>query len=192
VIILRAVTIALHRRFTFVACAIVLAASPALAQQPRDSARASDTTGAKPELQPPLSPRRAFTYSLLLPGYAQSILGRGRAGTFQMAFEAVALVMIRQSAADIREAKRAVADSIPVSFVDATGAVKARFERTAFPTSLIRSRRSHLEDWIAVLIANHLFSAADGYVAALLWDLPTEIAVSAAPHAAELAVRVYW
>ena len=143
-------------------------------------------------MQPPLSPRRAFAYSLLLPGYAQSILGRGKAGTLQVTFEAVALVMIRQSASDVREARRMVADSIPVSFVDATGTRKTRYEKTSFPTSLIRSRRAHLEDWIAVLLANHLFAAADGYVAALLWDLPTEIALRAAPRSTELAFRVYW
>jgi hypothetical protein len=187
------VTPALHRRYIAIACCVAaLAARPVLAQQPRDTAHAADTSGAKPELQPPISPRRAFAYSLMAPGYAQSVLGRARVGTFQLAFEAVALVMIRQSAADVREARRLVADSLPVSFVDATGALKTRYERTAFPSSLIRSRRSHLEDWIAVLIANHLFSAADGYVAALLWDLPTEIAVRAAPRSAELALRVYW
>jgi len=29
-------------------------------------------------------------------------------------------------------------------------------------------------------------------VAALLWDLPTEIAVRATPRTAELALRVHW
>jgi hypothetical protein len=163
-----------------------------VAQQPDTTRAVADTGGAKPEIKPPLSPRRAFAYSLLMPGYAQSILGRGRTGAVQVAFEAAAIIMIRQSAADVREARRMVADSIPVSFVDATGAPKTRFERTPFPTSLIRSRRSHLEDWIAVLIANHLFSAADGYVSALLWDLPAEIAVRATPRTAELALRVSW
>ena len=100
--------------------------------------------------------------------------------------------MIRQSAADIREARRNVADSIPVSFVDASGAPRTRYERTSFPTSLIKSRRAHLEDWIAVLLANHLFAAADAYVAALLWDLPSEVAVRAAPGSAELGLRLYW
>ena len=128
----------------------------------------------------------------MIPGYGQSVLGRGRVGTFQVAFEAATLVMIRQSAADIREARRSVRDSIPVSYVDANGAPKIRYERTGFPSSLIKSRRAHLEDWIAVLIANHLFSAADAYVAALLWDLPSEVALRASPRSAELALRLYW
>jgi hypothetical protein len=186
-------------RIVFLACAAALASQPLPAQQrpparpPADTTTTTvDTAGPKPERQPPISPRRAFLYSLVLPGYAQSVLGRGRAGTLQLSFEAVALVMLRQSAADVREARRNVADSIPVSFVDATGAPKIRYERTPFPTSLIKSRRAHLEDWIAVLIANHLFAAADGYVAALLWDLPSEIALRATPRSAELALRVSW
>jgi hypothetical protein len=187
-------------RASLLACALAVTGKSLPAQQrtppppaPADSARAvADTIGPKPELRPPISPRRAFLYSALLPGYAQSILGRGRAGTLQIAFEAVTLVMIRQSAADVREAKRNLADSIPVSFVDGNGKPLTRYERTSFPASLVRSRRAHLEDWIAVLMANHLFAAADAYVAALLWDLPSEVALRASPRSAELALRVYW
>jgi hypothetical protein len=171
---------------------MALSSQPLRAQRPDSATATVDTAGPKPERQPPISPRRAFLYSLLVPGYAQSVLGRNRAGTLEMSFEAVALVMLRQSAMDIREARRNVADSIPVSFVDGTGAPKIRYERTPFPTSLIKSRRAHLEDWIAVLIANHLFAAADGYVAALLWDLPSEVALRATPGSAQLALRVSW
>lgn len=163
-----------------------------MAQQPGDTSRiAVDTAGPKPELQPPIAPRRAFLYSLALPGYAQSILGRSKAGTLQVAFEAASLVMIRQSAADVREARRNVADSIPVSYVDPNGSLVTRYARTTFPASLIRSRRAHLEDWIAVLLANHLFAAADAYVAALLWDLPSEVAVHATPRAVGFVLRLY-
>ena len=179
-------------RAVSLACALLLGSQPLLGQRPDTVSTAIDTSGPKPELRPPLSPRRAFLYSLLVPGYAQSVLGRTRAGTVEIAFEAFALVMLRQSAADVREARRDVVDSIPVSFVDANGAAKITYERTPFPKSLLKSRRSHLEDWIAVLIANHLFSAADGYVASLLWDLPSEMALRATPHSAELAFRVYW
>ena len=179
-------------RVVILACVMALSSQPLRAQRPDSTTATVDTAGPKPERQPPISPRRAFLYSLLVPGYAQSVLGRNRAGTLEMSFEAVALVMLRQSAMDIREARRSVADSIPVSFVDATGAPTIRYERTPFPTSLIKSRRAHLEDWIAVLIANHLFAAADGYVAALLWDLPSEVALRATPRSAELALRVSW
>jgi hypothetical protein len=168
-------------------------AAPANAQRP-DTARAAviDTAGPRPELKPPLSPRRAFLSSLLVPGYAQSVLGRNRAGALEMAFEAVALTMVRISAADVREARRMRADSIPVSFVDATGAPRVRYEPTIYTEGLIRSRRAHLEDWIAVLVGNHLFSAADAFVAANLWDLPVEVSASASRRSADVAFSLRW
>jgi hypothetical protein len=179
-------------RASLLAAGLALASGSLFAQQRADTSPRLDTTGPRPELKPPISPRRAFLQSLLLPGYSQSILGRNRAGSLQLAFEAVAIAMIRISAADVREARRTVADSIPVSFVSADGLPAVRYERTPFTSSLLRSRQSHLEDWIAVLMANHLFSAADGYVAALLWDLPAEIALRATPRSAGFAFRVSW
>jgi hypothetical protein len=158
----------------------------------RDTAAVVDTSGPRPELRPPISPRRAFLYSLMLPGYGQSLLGRYRAGTIALAFEGLAIAMRHEMAMDLREAKRNAADSVPVSFVDADGNLVTTYQRTGFPASLIKSRRSHVEDWTAVLIANHLFAAADAYVAALLWDLPTEVAVRATPHTATVALRFDW
>lgn len=179
--------------FTAIAVALLSASAPLGAQQPGDTSRvAVDTSGPKPERQPPLSPRRAFTYSLFVPGYAQSVLGRGRAGTLIVAFESAALIMVRITAADVREARRNVLDSVAVSYVDANGTPLVRYERTAFSRDLIRSRRAHFEDWIAVLAANHLFAALDAYVAALLWDLPTEVSVRGSPRSSEVAFRVYW
>jgi len=179
-------------RSCFLVVGLALTGGPLVAQQRADTSARIDTVGPRPELQPPISPRRAFLYSLFLPGYSQSILGRHRAGALQLAFEAVALAMIRISAADVREARRTVADSIPVSFVNGDGLPAVRYERTPFTSSLLRSRQSHLEDWIAVLAANHLFSGADGYVAALLWDLPAEVALRATPRSVGLAFRVSW
>ena len=170
---------------------VALSATTLTAQQ-RDST-VVDTVGPRPELRPPISPRRAFLYSLIAPGYAQSVLGRHRAGALQLAFEGVALTMIRISAADVREARRMVADSVIVQYVDEDGIPAVRYQRTNFPTSLVRSRQAHLEDWIAVLLANHLFSAADGYVAALLWDLPAEVAVQpGASGSTRFGLRFRW
>ena len=177
-----------------IAIGLVLgAAATATAQQTQrvDTARV-DTVAAQPELKPPLSPRRAFLYSLMLPGYAQSVLGRNRAGALEVAFEAVALIMIRNSAADLREVRRNLRDSIPVSFVAPDGTPRITYARTPFNTALERARRAHVEDWVAVLVGNHLFSAADAYVAALLWDLPAEVAVRATPRSAGVSFGFRW
>jgi hypothetical protein len=175
-----------------VACVLIFASEP-LAAQGRDSTRAElDTLAPRPERQPPISSKRAFLYSLVVPGYAQSMLDRHRAGTLFMAFEAFTVVMIRQSAADMREARRNVADSVIVSFVDASGVPQISYQRTPFSSALLRSRRAHFEDWMAVLLANHLFAAADAYVAALLWDLPAEMSLRAEPHSVGFALRLRW
>ena len=178
------------RRLTTIAMAALLGAAPLAAQ---DTARVRvDTVSANPVVRPPLSPRRAFVYSLVLPGYAQSILGRGRTGALLLAFESAALVMIRESAGNLREARRNLADSVIVSYVDAEGRPVVTWQRTPFSAALVRSRQEQLEDWIAVLAGNHLFSAIDAYVAAHLWDVPLEVELRSSSRRRGLALRLYW
>src|SRR5207302_251958 len=68
-------------------------------------------------MKPPLSPRRAFLYSALIPGSAQSVLGRHKAATVMLVIEAMSIAMIRESAADVREA-HVVTNSSPVGVFD--------------------------------------------------------------------------
>ena len=42
----------------------------------------------------------------------------------------------------------------------------------------VRTRKLHVEDWLAVLFFNHLFAGADAFVAAQLWDLPAKLGAS--------------
>ena len=53
----------------------------------------------------------------------------------------------------------------------------------------MRTRRLHYEDWLAVLVFNHLIAGADAYVAAQLWDLPGKVGDPA--HARRPALSVY-
>ena len=161
------------------------------AAQARDTV-VTDTAGPRPEIRPPISPRRAFLYSLVLPGYAQSILGRGKSGTLILGFETAAIVMLRESSINLRDARRFLSESVIASYVDANGNPQVRWEPTPFTRELVETRREQVEDWIAVLVANHLFAAADAYVAALLWDLPVEVAASGTRRSATLAMRVRW
>ena len=59
-------------------------------------------------------------------------------------------------------------------------------------TARVRSRQEQLEDWIAVLAGNHLFSAIDAYVAAHLWDVPLEVELRSSSRRRGLALRLYW
>lgn len=166
--------------------ALLLAAPAAARAQRPDSARVAppvrraDTATvisvldtAVGRFTPPLSPRRAFVYSLIAPGYAQTVLGRPTATAVFVLAEAVAAVMIFESSAGLREARRIARDTVflgtdPQTGLPVTGP-------TDFPRSLVRSRQAQVEDWLAILLANHLFAAADAYVAAHLWDVPARV-----------------
>jgi hypothetical protein len=174
---------------------LVVSAVGAHAQR-ADSARVAAArapavdTSARPVPQPPLSPRRAFLYSLLLPGYSQSVLGRPTAGAIFVLSEAIALGMLRESKADLNEARALRTDSLVVVAFDASGApIKSP---APYTDELIDVRRGHVEDWVAFIIANHLFAAADAYVGAHLWDLPSQISVRPTREGTVLAARLTW
>ncbi|MDB4882646.1 MAG: hypothetical protein JWL95_1412 [Gemmatimonadetes bacterium] len=107
-----------------------------------------------------------------------------------MLTESIALVMLRESSAELRQARRFRTDSlILVGFTEAGAPIT---QVSPFTERLVSTRRGHLEDWIAFIIANHLFAATDAYVAAHLWDLPSQISVEARPDGAVLAARLTW
>ena len=158
------------------ALAVSLAA-PRLVAQQRDTAAAAVVPA--DSLKPPITPRRAFLYSFLAPGYAQSVLGRHKAAMAFLFVEAVSVTMIRESAADAHEARRMANDTVVVSYGgNGTAPVTAgpRFSGTE-----VRSRDAHVEDWVALLVANHLFAGADAFVAAHLWDVPAHLGLRVLP-----------
>ena len=168
------------------------AATP-LAAQRAAAARAAITDTIPDSLRkPPIAPRRAMLLSLVLPGYAQSRLGRPTSSIIFATGEIIALGMARKSALDLRAAKAARHDSTATGYtVDPTTGV-------ATPTGFVQNRlaarvgarRTHYEDWIAALIFNHLISAADAYVAANLWDFKANVALEPRPRGVQLAASV--
>ncbi|MBU6365858.1 MAG: hypothetical protein KJT01_06570 [Gemmatimonadetes bacterium] len=119
-------------------------------------------------------------YSLGLPGLGQSRLQRGTAGALFASVELAAIVMVRRSSADLREARRYRADSLPAQFtVQGTTLAGSGTVPVRFSADLERTRRLHVEDWIAVVAFNHLLAGADAFVSAQLWDMPVRL--SAAP-----------
>ena len=145
-------------------------------------------------LRPPISPGRAFLQSLIVPGFAQNRLGRHRVGVGIIAVEAVSIAMIRESGADVHEARRQLGDSLVNSYVDASGArlTTPAVERRRFADEEVASRRSHVEDWVALLIANHLFAAADAFVAASLWDVNARVTVNGNRSRFVVMAQVPW
>jgi len=166
------------------------------AQRPDTTRRAVQRAQPSPNdtIQPPLSPRRAFFYSFIVPGSAQTILGRNKAAALLMLFEGVAISMIRESGAEIREARRTEGDTIVVSWRSSgnTEATTPQVVPPRFDANYVIVRRSHQEDWIAVLIANHLFAGADAYVAAHLWDVPAQLSVRSTPGGTMVVASIPW
>jgi len=134
-----------------------------------------------------MSPRRAFLTSLILPGYAQSVFGRDRAAMLFTVIEIASIGMARKAAQDLAEAKGLANDSVVATYkTDPVTGVAIIDPRTGLPTpdtfiasrftpDRIKARRTHYEDWIAAIVFNHLFSGADAYVAANLWDFNANI-----------------
>ena len=146
----------------------------------------------KPYALPPITARRAFLYSALVPGLGQTALDRKYTGATFFLIEAMSWALLRRSAADVRTAQAFLGDSVPKTYAidPATGLaqrdahgnpVVATWAQTNYTADLVRARKLHVEDWVAVILFNHLFSGADAYVAANLWDLPQHVGLRASP-----------
>ena len=130
--------------------------------------------------RPPISPRRALVYSLLLPGYAQSRLKRPTASIMFAIAEVLSIGMGRKAALDLREARAAPSDSFPTGFSadTVTGVITATGYTRNRLVARVGARRTHYEDWLAAIIFNHIISGADAYVAANLWDFNANVAIT--------------
>ena len=153
-------------------------------------------------VKPPISPKRAFLYSFLLPGYGQSVLERPIAGALFFAAEVTWIALATKSAADLRFARAHEADSIVVTYkfdpdgkvqVDSLGnPVPDTYAPNRYAEDRVAARQKHLEDYYALLIANHLLAGAEAFVAAQLWDLPARVSIKALPFGAVFAATIRW
>lgn len=140
---------------------------------------------------PPLTPKRAFLYSSLLPGLGQSRLDHGTSGALFASIELAAIVMMRRSQMDLREARRYQIDTLPSQYLVAGDSViKNGIFTNRFTRDLVRTRRLHVEDWMAVVAFNHLFAGADAFVSAQLWDVPVELSAYPRPSGAVFAATI--
>ena len=185
----------LEYRFALWGAVVLALGNRAVAAQLPDSARRVPTAApasASDTLRAPLSPRRAFFYSFLAPGYSQSVFGRHKAATTFILVEAITLAMIRESAADVHEARRMVNDTVVVSYVDPSGNPVVVTSPPRFAGAQVHTRQAHVEDWLALLVANHLFAGADAYVAANLWDVGARLAVRRLPGRTVIQASLRW
>ncbi len=103
----------------------------------------------------PPGPFNYFFRSLALPGWGQASLDRKLTAGLFIAFEGVSLGMALKAGAELH---------YPLAIGD---------------TALADSKRAERQDWIVLLVANHLFSALEAYVSAHLRDFPTDLKLRA-------------
>lgn len=134
--------------------ALALVARGAVAQ--RVVATASDTVVVPTDTVVRLRPISAAWRSLLIPGWGQAATGRAVTGALFVAWEGTTLYMMW----------------------------KARSETKYFDESGVPGeggKRQEEEDWLVLLVFNHLFAAAEAFVAAHLQDFPEELEIRAVP-----------
>ena len=169
---------------------LVLCASMLGAQ---DSTATIIRTAVPDSFKPPISPKAAFLLSLAFPGAAQNRLGRNRVGAGIIAVEAMSIAMMRESGADVAQARRQSGDSLVMSYIDESGNKTTPIkQRRRFGDDEVSSRRSHVEDWIALLVANHLFAACEAFVSASLWDVNARVTVGGDRQNLMLGARIGW
>ncbi|HEY7877447.1 MAG TPA: hypothetical protein VIC55_04445 [Gemmatimonadaceae bacterium] len=133
--------------------------------------------------KPPISPKRALIQSILLPGWGQASLHRPTAGGIFVALEVTSIAMLVQSKKDLAAARALANDSV------LAGAGQPGYVVNPY-AGRIAPRKQAVEDWTALLIATHLFAAADAFVAAQLWDVPVEVHGQSNGQQALVSVRV--
>jgi hypothetical protein len=189
------------------ACALSLAfgaASTARAQQvdsarvgispQRDSLASSRLRTAADSMQdrrdsvllagPPIRPKTALFRSLLVPGWGQASLDRGTAGATYFALEAGSIAMLIFAKKELAVAKRAARDSTFVN--DSTRGPPPELG------GRVRVRRLQVEDWAALIFFNHLFSAADAFVSAHLWDVRVQVHGGQEMRSAGVSATIPW
>ena len=162
------------RRLLLVLCVCVsvrpcplTAQQDSVAQATRDSAIARRPRGDSIRPQPPITPGQAFLRSLVLPGWGQASLNRNVTGGFFLAFEGIAATMVWKSGWQLT------------------------FARTR--GKYVKSHTQEQQDWVTLLVFNHLMAGAEAYVSAHLWDFPAGLELQRMPDGStNLGVRVHF
>ncbi|MGH7644910.1 MAG: hypothetical protein ACREMR_04930 [Gemmatimonadales bacterium] len=103
-----------------------------------------------------IKPLDAFWRSLVLPGWGQARAGRHVAGAMFVAWEGVTIAMTVK-------AKRELA------YMEEIG------------SGNVEGKRQEVQDWLVLLIFNHLMAGAEAFVSAHLQDFPEDLKLQAIP-----------
>ncbi len=132
--------------------------SPPTAQQDTVGTIGELAAQGVPDLQRPVSPMGAFWRSFLLPGWGQAKLNRKLTGGIFIAVEGISLGMIVKMNHQL-----------------------GYLQRTNDPAA--EAKEQQREDWIAILVFNHLMAGLDAFVGAHLWGFPEDLQLQGVPGA---------
>src|SRR5213078_3390312 len=134
--------------------------------QPRQDTSRADTVKVPAfRFDPPTSPLAAMGRSLLLPGWGQSVLQRRVTGAVFVFWEGVTLTMTLKASHQLQ------------------------YDR-AIGSDKVKAKKQEVQDWLVLLVFNHLFAGAEAYVAAQLWDFPAEAEIRALPTGFGVGIRL--
>jgi hypothetical protein len=105
----------------------------------------------------PLKPISAFWRSLLIPGWGQAVTHRWVTGAAFVVWEGTCIMMMKKAQGEL-------------DHIRAVGANHAT------------GKRQEKEDWLTLLVFNHLFSGAEAFVSAHLQDFPEDLHVRVSPR----------
>jgi len=143
------------------------APTPAASPAPAPPADTDTTAAARPprrsqgdSVRPvaPITPTGAFLRSMVLPGWGQARLQRNVTGGLFLLWEGVCVTMVWKAQWQLDYAR-----------------ARGKF---------VKSHTQEREDWLALLVFNHLFAAAEAYVSANLYDFPRALKARALPGGA--------
>jgi hypothetical protein len=120
-----------------------------------DTGRVQQARGDSVRPVPPITPGGAFLRSLILPGWGQARLQRNVTGGIFLGWEAVCAAMVWKAEWQLQYAR-----------------ARGKF---------VASHTQEREDWIVLLVFNHLLAGAEAYVSANLYDFPKALKIRALP-----------
>ena len=107
-------------------------------------------------LRRPTTPMGAMFRSFLIPGWGQAVYGRKVTAGMMMGVEGLALGMLLKIGNEIHQV--APTDSIRLT-----------------------AKRQERQDWITIVVFNHLMSGLEAYVSSHLYDFPGDLQLRALP-----------
>ena len=136
----------------------ILAPADTTAGTPDSTRRPRQVKGDSVRPVPPITPGGAFLRSLILPGWGQARLERNVTGGLFLMWEGVCATMVWKTQWQLDYAR-----------------ARGKF---------VASHTQEREDWIVLLVFNHLLAGAEAYVSANLYDFPAALKVRRLPGGA--------